>query len=167
MGTSHRGDSMGTGSTSGGTAGTASGTADRTPTPGSMSGGLMQGSGVNTNSGTGSNATGTTGPRAMARPGGVAAGGRLEVRGADLPSILKMGPCRQSREAVPCRMTRESLGHEPEHRSSLGAACYQRPCDRPGPWFVTGALMRADGTPRRISCVRHNDCLAYGARRLW
>jgi hypothetical protein len=69
MGTGHRGDSMDTGAPSGGTAGTSSGTADRTPTPGSMSGGLMQGSGVNTNSGTGSNATGTTGATDAGRTG--------------------------------------------------------------------------------------------------
>ena len=57
------------GSTTGGNTGGASGMPDRTPTPGSMSGGLMQGSGVNTNSGTGSNATGTTGATGMGRTG--------------------------------------------------------------------------------------------------
>ena len=55
------------GSTTGGNTGATSGMPDRTPTPGSMSGGLMQGSGANTTSGTGSNATGTMGATGTGR----------------------------------------------------------------------------------------------------
>jgi hypothetical protein len=48
-----------TGASTSGTAGRTSATADRTPTPDSISGGRMQGSGVNASAGAGSNASET------------------------------------------------------------------------------------------------------------
>jgi hypothetical protein len=75
----------------------------------------MQGSGVNTNSGTGSNAMGSRGPRALAGPGQAVAVGRLETRGADLRSILKIGPlCRQSNGGS-CEILEKQLVGYPRH----------------------------------------------------